>query len=425
MAADFLSIAEARRLALAAQGFAERRSGRVTARQIAALIRRLGLIQLDFVNVLVPSHYLVVFSRFGPYDRRLLDRAAYESRQFTEQWAHEASIIPVETWPLLRYRRDTHVTRPWGFDQIMAKHGEYVDTAIGAIAARGPLGAADLPDPVHTGRRLPGSWYGSVPRAVLEACFGRGHLAVTGRRENFSRVFDLAERVIPAEHHGRYLDTHESQRRLLLVAADACGVGTVADLADYFRMKGAEAKPRIGELVAAGALREVRVEGWKEAAYRVAGPEEAPSPNEGPHADRSASPRALLSPFDPLVWFRPRARRLFGFDYRFEIFVPRPQRRWGSYVLPFLYGDRLAARVDVKADRPNRRLLVPSAFLENGADPDPVAASLAAELRTLASWLGLEAVRIGRRGNLAAELSRATKSARCGMIRPWNSSTSS
>jgi len=415
MAPESLSIGEARRLALAAQGFAARRPGRVTARRIAALIRRLGLIQLDFVNVLVPSHYLVAYSRLGPYDRRLLDNLAYSSRRFTEQWAHEASIIPVETWPLLRHRRDAHIARPWGFDRIMAEHHEYVDTVIGALSARGPLGAADLPDPAHTGRRLPGSWYGSVPRAVLEACFGRGQLAVTGRRENFSRVFDLAERIIPAEHLDTRLDPHESQRRLLVVAARACGVGTAADLADYFRMKTGDARPRIAELVAAGELREARVESWREPAFR------APDAEPAGHVDACA----LLSPFDPLIWFRPRARRLFGFDFRFEIFVPAAGRKWGSYVLPFLLGDRLAARVDLKADRPNRRLLVPGAFLEAGADAGPVAVSLAAELRTLASWLGLEEVRVGRRGNLAAELSRAIKSARCGMIRPWNSSTSS
>ncbi len=397
MAPESLSIAEARRLALAAQGFATRRPGRVTARRMAALIRRLGLIQLDFVNVLVPSHYLVAYSRLGPYDRRLLDALAYSSRRFTEQWAHEASIIPVETWPLLRHRRDTHVARPWGFDRIMAEHHEYVDTAISAITARGPLGSADLPDPVHAGRRLPGSWYGSVPRAVLEACFGRGQLAVTGRRSDFSRVFDLAERVIPAEHFGRRVDPRESQRLLLLGAARACGIGTAGDLADYFRMKTGEARPRIAELVAAGELREIRVEGWREPAYRAGDAEPA----------GSVDACALLSPFDPLIWFRPRARRLFGFDYRFEIFVPAAARKWGSYVLPFLLGDRLAARVDVKADRPRGRLLVPGAFLEPAADAETVAAALAAELRTLAAWLGLDGVRVGRRGNLASRLSRA------------------
>jgi len=396
-----LSIGEARRIGLTAQGFGKARPRRVGARHLADTIRRLGLLQIDFVNVLVPSHYLVPFSRLGPYDRAALDTVVYRRREFTEQWAHEASIIPVETWPLLRHRRDTHIARPWGFDAIMARHHEYVETAVGAIRDNGPLGAADLPDPTHTGRRLPESWYGSVPRAVLEACFGRGQLAVTARRDNFSRVFDLAERVIPPEHHARHLDKHDGQRELLRIAARACGVGTAADLADYFRMKVGEAKPRIAELVEAGDLCEVRVEGWRETAYL----------HRKAAAPRAIDACALLSPFDPLIWFRPRTRRLFGFDYRFEIFVPAAKRKWGSYVLPFLYGDRLAARVDLKADRSALCLRVPGAFLEPWADPGLVAIALAAELKTLSNWLRLDAVRVGRRGNFAAPLAKALSAA--------------
>jgi len=400
-----LSIGDARRIALAAQGFGKARPRRVGPRHLAATIRELGLLQIDFVNVLVPSHYLVPFSRLGPYDRAALDTVVYRSREFTEQWAHEASIIPVETWPLLRHRRDTHIARPWGFDAIMARHHDYVETAVGAIRNNGPLGAADLPDPTHTGRRLPGSWYGSVPRAVLEACFGRGQLAVTSRRDNFSRVFDLAERVIPADHHGRHLDTHESQRELLRIAARACGVGTAADLADYFRMKVGEARPRIAELVEAGDVLEVRVEGWRETAYlhREAA---ATTAIDG----RAVNARALLSPFDPLIWFRPRTRRLFEFDYRFEIFVPQAKRKWGSYVLPFLMGERLAARVDLKSDRAKDRLLVLGAYVEPWASADQVAVALAVELTSLAAWLQLEGIRVGRRGNLAGSLSSVLRS---------------
>ena len=404
---DSISIGEARRLALTAQGFAAPRPRRPAARHLASLIRRLGLLQIDFVNVLVPSHYLVPFSRLGPYDRDSLDRLVYGGHEFTEQWAHEASIIPVETWPLLRHRRDTHIARPWGFDTIMARHHHYVEIAIGAIRDRGPLGPADLPDPTHTGRRLPGSWYGSVPRAVLEACFGRGQLAVTARRDNFSRVFDLAERVIPPEHYDRQCDRHGSQRELLRIAARACGVGTAADLADYFRMKVGEARPRIAELVAAGDLDEARVEGWRETAYIPRGNESDSSPSAA-----AINACALLSPFDPLIWFRPRTKRLFGFDYRFEIFVPAAKRKWGSYVLPFLMGDRLAARVDVKSDRPNSRLLVPGAYLEPGADGDAVAAVLASELQALAAWLKLDKIRVGRRGRLAGLLGRALRTPR-------------
>ena len=399
-----LSIDEARRLALTAQGFGAPRPRRPGARHLAAVIRRLGLLQIDFVNVLVPSHYLVPFSRLGPYDRAALDRVVYRGREFTEQWAHEASIIPVETWPLLRHRRDTHIARPWGFDAIMTRHHHYVETAIGAIREKGPLGPADLPDPTHTGRRLPESWYGSVPRAVLEACFGRGQLAVTARRDNFSRVFDLAERVIPLEHYHRQFDRHESQRELLRIAAQACGVGTAADLADYFRMKVGEARPRIHELVASGDLDEVHVEGWREAAYIMREGAAATAASAG-----AINACALLSPFDPLIWFRPRTRRLFAFDYRFEIFVPAAKRKWGSYVLPFLLGDRLAARVDLKSDRPDSRLLVPGAYLEPWADADAVAPALAGELQALAAWLGLDSVRVGRRGNLAGPLAAAIR----------------
>ena len=405
MRSETISLDEARRLALAAQGFERRRPARVGDRHLADTIHRLGLLQIDFVNVLTPSHYLVPFSRLGPYDRARLDRVIYQRREFTESWAHEASIVPMATWPLLRHRRETHIARPWGFDEIMAQHHEYVETAVAEITRRGPLGPADLPDPSHTDRRLPESWYGSVPRAVLEACFGRGQLAVTMRRDNFSRVFDLAERVIPAKLHGRVVDHNESRRELLLVAARACGVGTAADLADYFRMKVGEARPRLAELVDAGRLLEVRVDGWREPAYRH------PETNTAPAIDA----RALLSPFDPVIWFRPRTLRLFGFDYRFEIFIPEPKRRWGSYVLPFLMGDRLVARVDVKSDRGANRLLVPGAWLEDGAalaavaDPVSVAIALAAELRTMASWLGLSAVRVGRRGNLARALAAALR----------------
>jgi len=323
----------------------------------------------------------------------------YRRREFTEAWAHEASIVPVATWPLLRHRRETHIARPWGFDQIMARHNEYVDTAVGEIRRRGPLGASDLPDPSHAARRMPGTWYGSVPRAVLEACFGRGQLAVTARRDNFSRVFDLAERVIPAEHHDRVVDRHDGQRELLMLAARACGVATAADLADYFRMRVGEARPRIGELVDAGRLEAIGVDGWREPAYAL----------PGAVAPKVVAAQALLSPFDPLIWFRPRTARLFEFNYRFEIFIPGNQRKWGSYVLPFVFGDRLAARVDVKADRGHGRLLVPGAFLESWADAGPVAEALALELRALSTWLGLDAIHVGRRGNLAAALKTAVR----------------
>lgn len=394
-----LTAVDARTLALAAQGFDRPRPARVTARVLAGTLRRLALLQLDFVNVVCPSHFLVPFSRLGPYDRQLLRRTLYRNAAFTEQWAHEASVIPIETWPLLRERMEVHRARPWGFDEIMRRHHSYVDTAIAAIREHGPMSPADLPDPTHTGRRIPGSWYGSVPRAVLEALFGRGRLSVVDRRDDFSRVFDLAERAIPEPHFSRRLDPADARRELLRQAACAHGVGTAADLADYFRMPVTTAKPSLRDLVESGALDLVTVEGWREPAYVP----------RGVTVPRTISAQALLSPFDPIVWFRPRTRRLFGFDYRFEIFIPQPKRKWGAYVLPFLLGNRLVARVDLKARREAGVLAVPGAFLETHADPGLVAQALAAELSRLAAWLGLDRVVVGRRGNLSTGLRRALR----------------
>jgi len=369
-----LSLESARRLALASQGFARARPETVSAHDLAATIRRIGLLQLDFVNVVCPSHFLVPYARLGAYPLDLLHDVVYRRGLFTEQWAHEASIVPMEVWPLLRDRRELHRARPWGFDDIMRRHRAYAETVLAEIRDRGPLGPADLPDPQHTKRRLAGSWYGNVPRAVLEAHFGRGRLAVVARRPDFSRVFDLAERAIPGDPFEHRLDAHDAHRRLLLQAAHAHGVATAADLADYYRMPVSATRPRVAELVA----------GIGE-----------PTP---------VNACALLSPFDPIVWFRPRTRRLFAFDYRFEIFIPPAKRRWGSYVLPFLLGDQLVARVDLKTDRKAGRLRVNGAWIESHAAPAPVAPRLVGELHNMANWLGLTGIAFGRRGNLMRAL---------------------
>jgi uncharacterized protein YcaQ len=288
--------------------------------------------------------------------------------------------------------------RPWGFEKIMAQIPDYVESVLNQVRSKGPLAADDLADPDGLPRRIAGDdWVGTIPRAVLEAHFGRGVLAVAERRPNFSRVFDLAERLIPTKHHQRKTEREDAQRELLRHAARAHGVGTAADLADYYRMPIREARLRLAELTAAGELRQVRVEGWREPAYL--------------HRD-AASPRridaaALLSPFDPVIWYRDRAARLFGFDYRVEIYVPQEKRRWGYYVLPFLLGERLVARVDLKADRSERRLLVLAAHLESHAKPGQVADALALELLTMARWLDLDAVKVTRRGGLAKSLAAA------------------
>jgi len=393
-------LAEARCIALAAQGFDRLRPlRRAGAREVRRTILQLGLLQIDYVNLLVPAQYQVLFSRLGHYDTSVLDDLVYSKREFTEQWAHEASIVPVSTWPLLRYRMATHRVRPYGFEKFIAQHPEYVASVVEEVRVRGPLGARDLGHPDGTDRRLPGTWVGTVPRAVLEAHFGRGALAVADRRSDFSRVFDLAQRVVPPEHHSRNVEREAAQRELLGLAARAHGVGTVADLADYYRMPVREARPRILDLLEAGELREVRVEGWREPAYLHA-------KTELPARIDAA---ALIAPFDPLIWFRPRVARLFGFHYRFEIFVPAEKRRWGCYVLPFLLGDALVARVDLKADRAERRLLVLAAYLEAGADAGKVAEALALELRTMAGWLGLESVLLKASGAFAKRLGAALR----------------
>ncbi len=409
MPRNLLSLSEARRIALRAQGFDRPRPRGVGAGHLRRAIRQLGLVQIDYVNVVAPAQYQVLFSRLGPYDRSLLDDLVYRRREFIEQWGHEASILPVETWPLLRHRMETHRVRPWGFEKFLARHPSYVKRVVDQVRARGAVTADAVAEPRGTPRRIAGAfvprrdrmagWMGTVPRAVLEALFGRGRLAVSDRRPDLARVYDLAERVIPPQHHRRHVERQEAERELLRLSARANGIGTAADLADYYRLPIRDARPRIAELVGAGELAEVRVEGWREPAYLDP---EARLP-------RRIEASALLSPFDPLIWYRERAARLFDFDYHLEIFVPEAKRRWGYYVFPFLLGDRLVARVDLKADRVGRRLLVLAAYLEPAARRQVVADALAAELRTMAAWLNLDSVAVGRRGDLARQLAVATR----------------
>ena len=395
-----LSASEARRVALAAQGFDQPRPrGRVDIRHVRRVIHRLGLLQIDYVNVLVPAQYQVPFSRLGPYDRTRLDELVYRRREFTEHWAHEASIVPMTAWPLLRYRRLSHRVRPYGFDRFLKRDPGYARRVVREIRARGPLTAAALPSSPGGERRLPGAWVGTVPRAVLEAHFGRGTLAIADRRPDFVRVYDLSDRIVPPEIRRRRVPVVEAHRALLRLAARAHGVASAADLADYYRMPIGTARPRLRELVASGDLRQVSVEGWAEPGFL----------EPAARCPRRIDAAALLSPFDPVVWHRPRAARLFGFDYRIEIFVPAQKRKWGYYVLPFLLGDRLVARVDLKADRARQRLVVRAAYREPDTEAAVVAAALADELRVMAGWLGLDAVRVERRGPLARALAAAIR----------------
>ena len=389
-----LTLREACRIALAAQGFDRARpAGTVDVRHIRGVIRRIGLLQLDFVNVLIPAHYLIVYSRLGAYAPERLRDVVYRRGEFIEQWAHEASIVPMELWPLLEHRREDF--RPWPNSPIMKIKGrsKYLEQVIEIVQKNGPITANDLP-PIAGPKRKPGDWHRSVPRWALECHFGTGKVAVAKRLTNFQRVYDIPERLIEPAHLQRKFSRADAQRELLRRAAESCGVATARDLADYYRMSPRDAAPRLDELIESGDIAQVEVEGWQETGLLAA----------GARLPRSLSCSALLSPFDPVVWFRPRAERLFDFHYRIEIYVPAAKRKWGYYVLPFLLDERIVARVDLKADRKAGRLLVLAAHPENDIDTDRTIASLVVELQNLAAWLGLEGVKVSRRGAFARGL---------------------
>ncbi len=394
MARTKISLSEARRITLAAQGLDRKRpGGSVTAGHIRRVIDRLGLLQLDYVNVLVPAHLMVLFSRLGGYEISRFHKLVYHGRDFTEQWAHEASIVPAELWPVLAHRREDYA--PWPNSPIMKLAGrqQYLDEAMKITRARGPVTANDMP-PAKSPTRKPGDWQRSVPRWALECHFGCGNVAVADRLANFQRVYDLPEKLIDECHLDRQLTRHEAQRELLRRAACASGVATLHDLADYYRMSPRDAAPRLAELVESGEVREVAVEGWSAPAYLA----------RTARIPRSLAATTLLSPFDPVVWFRPRAERLFDFHYRIEIYIPAGKRRWGYYVLPFLMGERIVARVDLKADRKNSALLVLATHREAHTDDAATIPALAKELRAVADWLELDSLRVSRRGLFARAL---------------------
>jgi uncharacterized protein YcaQ len=411
--ADRLSAPLARRIALAAQGFAvPRPSGKVDGRQVRAVIQRLGLLQLDSVNVFCRSHYLPVFSRIGPYPRAALDSMAAHTagrfkRELIEYWAHEASLIPVELQPYLRWRMARARSEMWGgmIKTIDAKPGLLAEV-LAEIEANGPTRSADVrPSDDDRGQAVPKAkkemWDRHEGKVALEYLFWSGEITAE-RRVNFERRYDLPERVLPAAVFGAPTPpVDEAQRHLVRIAARALGVATEPDLGDYFRLPRAESKLRVAELVDAGELLPVEVAGWGAPAYLW---RDAQQP-------RRITARALLSPFDPLIWFRPRTERLFGFRYRIEIYTKPENRVHGYYVLPFLLGDALVARVDLKSDRASGRLLVQSAFAEPAVDTSHVAAELAAELRSTAEWLDLDGVTVVDRGDLAGPLSSALRAA--------------
>jgi uncharacterized protein len=395
-----LSLARARRIALAAQGFGRPRTARPpSVARIAALVSRLGVLQLDSVNVFSRSHYMPVFSRLGAYDRSRLDRIAAHGtgkvdQRLVEYWAHEASLIPIELHPLFRWRMADVDRQAWGsIARVARDQPDVVAETLELVAEQGPIRARDT-GAVRPPPRAGHMWNWHEGKVALEYLFFTGQVAAA-RRVNFERFYDTIERVLPIEI--RELPTpsvEDAQRQLVRVAAQALGVATEPDLGDYFRLPRSSSKERVTELVAAGELTPVNVEGWSAPAYLW----------PGARQPRRLHARALLSPFDSLIWFRQRTGRLFGFRYRIEIYTPAAKRVHGYYVLPFLLGDTLVARVDLKSDRQRGALLVQGAFIEAGQDPSYVAAELALELGLVADWLGLEEISVAGRGDLSEPL---------------------
>jgi uncharacterized protein len=398
-----LSPARARRIALAAQGFGRPRPVRPPSlNRIAALVQELGLRQLDSVNVFLRAHYMPVFSRLGPYDRARLDRIAGHGtgridRRLVEYWAHEASLIPVELHPLFRWRMADVDREAWGsISRIAREQPELVAQTLDLVIRDGPIRARDTgavrpePRPGHM-------WNWHEGKVALEHLFFTQRIGAA-RRVNFERLYDTIERILPPEILEQPTPPQDdAQRELVRIAARALGVATEPDIGDYFRLPRRDSKARVAELVANGELIPVQVEGWGAPAYLW----------PDARAPRQVRARALISPFDSLIWFRQRTERLFGFRYRIGIYTPAAQRVHGYYVLPFLLGDRLVARVDLKSDRARGALLVQGAYAEEEVERAAVARELADELRLVAGWLDLDEVIVRRRGDLAGALAVA------------------
>ena len=402
-----LSAGEARRLALASLGLGTTKPARAGVAHVRATAARLGAIQIDSVNVLARAHYLPTFSRYGPYPTAVLDDLAHGRRELFEYWGHAACFLPVDLYPLMRWRMDNQ-REAWA--RVGRKQTDFIDAVYREIAERGPISAGEI----SIAGKSTGPWWGwSKGKEAAELLFRQGRVMVAGRR-HFERLYDIPERVLPAAVlDAAPIAPADAKKALFVRAARAMGVGTAKDIAQYFsidawwdrlmangRRTPAAIQPLFDELVEDGRLRRVLVDGWKQPAYIV----------PGAKIPRAVDARAIVSPFDPLMWERKWTRAVFGFDYQIEIYVPAPKRIYGYYVLPFLLGDRFAARVDLKADRKSSTLLVHAAYVEPGSDPKRVAAALADELRSMAGWLSLQSVAVGPKGNLARLLKRALQS---------------
>lgn len=393
-----ISLRLARRIALAAQGFGgERPKPALSRGHLRRTIERLGLLQIDSVSAVVRAHYMPLFSRLGPYPLAWLDEAAGPGRRrlLFEYWAHEASLLPLEAWPLMRWRMERAAANDpseiyKGLATWAAKNASLLDEILARVAGRGPTAASDI-----EGSKGKGGWWGwSDEKHAFEWLFWAGRLTTASRR-GFERLYDLPERVIPPAIHGLPPPSIEDAHRALVRhSARALGIATYGDLRDYFRLSPADMRGRIEELVETGELIPVSVEGWKHQAWL----------HRDARLPRRIEAAALLAPFDPLVWERARAERLFGFRYRIEIYTPAHKRQYGYYVMPFLLGDSIAARVDLRADRPASVLRVHAAYAEPGA-PAHTAAALLDELRLMQAWLGLERLEVMGGGDLGQSLS--------------------
>ncbi|MDT7544489.1 MAG: uncharacterized protein QOE99_599 [Actinomycetota bacterium] len=386
-----LSLATARRVALAAQGFTDPLpTGPVTKRHLRRVLGRTQLLQIDSVNVFQRAHYLPPFSRLGPYDMGLVDRMAFRDHELFEYWGHAAALLPVSFWPLMQWRMER--SRTEGGWPGMRAQPEFLAEVLAMVRERGPVGAGEI----REGERNKGTWWSwDDTKIALEHLFVCGDVTTAGRR-SFERLYDVPERVLPAAVLNAPVPSREkAQQELMRLSARAHGVGTERDLRDYFRLRPLDARAALQALLDSGDLLPVEVEGWQQPAYL--------SPDAA--FPRKVTRSALLSPFDPLVWERARTERLFDFFYRIEIYVPAPKRVHGYYVLPFLHDEAIAARVDLKADRRAGVLRVLASWLEPGHEPLDVVTALAAELRKAADWQGLADVVIEPRGDLSEVLS--------------------
>lgn len=394
-----LSAAQARRIALVAQGFGRAPAAATGIRQLRSAVSRLGLLQLDSVNVFERSHYLPLFARLGTYDKADLDRLTFDRRgDYTEYWAHEAAVIPVEQWPLFRWRMDAfrhyYATNQKAWMQSDTTSVAWV---LAELAEKGPLTASQIEDDSRSGKS--GWWDWSDTKRALEYLFAIGEVVSAGRTR-FQRRYALREQVLPRHVLDRDVSRDDAVRQLLAQSARAHGIGTLRDLADYYRIKQAPAKAAINELVEAGELLPVTVAGWNAPAWL----------HRDARIPRRIETAALLSPFDPVVWERARAERMFGFHYRIEIYTPEPKRVFGYYSLPVLVDDQIVGRIDLKNDRQARVLRVQSAWREAHA-PVGVEERIVPLLEATRAWQGLESVEFAGRGNLSAGLASAWRQA--------------